>query len=341
MKVLVTGATGTFGHAFTRHVLAFAPGVLLRLMARHEVNLQRMAQRFVADSDRLTWILGDVRDRERVDLAMWGVDAVVHAAALKQVDMVQRNPLEAVKTNIGGSVNVLQAALDARVARCLYLSSDKAVEPVNLYGVTKAVGERLWTSAAEYTGGRGDQRFAALRYGNVLGSRGSVVSVWRRQMAEGRPVSVMPEPATRFLLTPMEAASLAWELLSKGTIVPGGVYVPYLPTAWLSSLADAVVPEGYPRAASEPSAVIEKAHETLVSIHEWPRATRWYAIGDPGAVQPRGFVLYPHPIAADMQFIGRVDTAYSSDSPRMSGWLGVAEIRHMIETIDEAGLLDI
>ena len=179
--ILVTGGTGSFGKKFTEIALREHNIKALRILSRDEVKQLQMKQQF--DDRRIRFFIGDVRDKDRLYRAMNGVDIVVHAAALKQVPAAEYNPLEAVKTNINGAANVIDAAIDSEVPKVMFISTDKAVHPINLYGATKLVAEKLFVQANSYAGGR--TRFSCVRYGNVVGSRGSVIPLFLQQRNNG------------------------------------------------------------------------------------------------------------------------------------------------------------
>jgi UDP-N-acetylglucosamine 4,6-dehydratase (inverting) len=190
--------------------------------------------------DRLRFFIGDVRDEERLSRAMNGVDIVVHAAALKQVPACEYNPIEAVKTNINGSINIINAALDNNVDRVIALSTDKAVHPVNLYGSTKMVAEKLFVQGNSYTGGDRHTKFSCVRYGNVVGSRGSVVPLFLEQKKTGR-LTITDERMTRFWLTLEEGVQFVRNCLP---IMTGGeIFVPKIPSMKVKDLARATAPD--------------------------------------------------------------------------------------------------
>src|SRR5437773_2195850 len=197
--VLLTGGTGSFGRRFTEHLLRKHQPRALRIFSRDELKQLEMQKAFRND-ERLRFFLGDIRDRERVMRAFMGVDVVVHAAALKQVPACEYNPLEAVKTNIMGAANIIDAAIDQNVARVLALSTDKAVNPVNLYGATKLCAEKLFVQGNTYGHPRGTV-FSVVRYGNVIGSRGSVIPLFAAQRETGT-VTVTDRAMTRFWIRP-------------------------------------------------------------------------------------------------------------------------------------------
>src|SRR5208337_4314126 len=181
--ILLTGGTGSFGREFTRIILEQHNPKVLRIFSRDELKQSRMQS--ALNDERLRFFVGDVRDRERLYRAMTGVDIVVHAAALKQVPSCEYNPFEAVKTNILGAQNIIDAAIDNRVQKVIALSTDKAVNPINLYGATKLCAEKIFIHGNSYSGEK-ETRFSCVRYGNVLGSRGSVIPIFFEQRKTGK-----------------------------------------------------------------------------------------------------------------------------------------------------------
>lgn len=236
--VLITGGTGSFGRKFTEIVLNECQPRSVRVYSRDELKQFEMRQSF-ADDPRLRFLIGDVRDKERLHRAMHGVDVVVHAAALKQVPAAEYNPIEAVKTNIMGAVNVIDAAIDNGVPKVIALSTDKAVYPVNLYGATKLVAEKLFVQGNAYTGGRGT-RFSVVRYGNVVGSRGSVIPVFLAQRVNGT-LTLTDERMTRFWITLEQGVRFVLACLER--MHGGEIFIPKLPSMRLTDLADVVAPE--------------------------------------------------------------------------------------------------
>ena len=234
--ILVTGGTGSFGQKFTEIVLKEHNPKAIRIFSRGELLQYQMSQRF--NDDRLRFLIGDVRDRNRVYRAMNGVDVVVHAAALKQVPTAEYNPIEAVKTNIDGAVNVVDAAIDSGVERVIAVSTDKAVHPVNLYGATKLVMERLLIQANVYSG-PSKARFSCVRYGNVVGSRGSVVPLFLRQREEG-VITITDEKMTRFWITLDQGVRFVISCIER--MHGGEVFVPKIPSMKITDLADALAP---------------------------------------------------------------------------------------------------
>lgn len=258
--ILVTGGTGSFGNAFAKLVLSSAKDVTLRVYSRDELKQLQMSDR-LKDS-RVRYLLGDVRDRSRLKRALEGVDLVVHAAALKQVPSCEYNPFEAVQTNVIGSQNVIEASIDAGVQTVLAISTDKAVNPINLYGATKLCSEKLFVSGNTYSGKR-NTRFAVARYGNVVGSRGSVIPLFLKQRETGT-LTITDERMTRFWITLEQAARFVQRCL---TIMQGGeIFVPKIPSMRVTDLARAMAPRA--KLAVVGIRPGEKLHEVLLTDHE-------------------------------------------------------------------------
>jgi UDP-N-acetylglucosamine 4,6-dehydratase len=240
-SVLVTGGTGSFGRKFTELMLRHCELSRLVIFSRDELKQHQMRQCFPDDTpdSPMRYFIGDVRDLSRLQRAMRGVDVVVHAAALKQVPTCEYNPIEAVLTNVMGTRNVIEAALDAGVARVMLVSTDKAVNPANLYGATKLVAEKLFVHANVYSGDR-STRFSCVRYGNVLGSRGSVLPAFLERRATGR-LPVTDGRMTRFWVTLDHVIHFVARSIRQ--MQGGEVFVPKLPSMNITELARAVAPE--------------------------------------------------------------------------------------------------
>ena len=214
--------------------------------------------------------IGDIRDLDRLRMAMEDIDIVIHAAALKQVQSCEYNPLETIKTNIYGSQNVVQAALDCNVEKVLAISTDKAVAPLNLYGSTKMVMEKLFINANSYRGKNHRTKFACTRYGNVADSRGTVVHIWKGQISRGEPLSVTDFDATRFWLTMKEANQFVMECIDNMTHFDGGeIFCPRIPSITVQSLLCAMTPENYPVNVIG-ARIGDKLHEDLILKEEIP-----------------------------------------------------------------------
>jgi UDP-N-acetylglucosamine 4,6-dehydratase len=261
LTVLVTGGTGSFGKKFTKTMLKEYHPKKLIVFSRDELKQHEMRVGGY-DHDSLRYFIGDVRDRDRLKRAMRGVDIVVHAAALKQVPACEYNPIEAVATNIEGAKNVIEAALDCGVKKVLGLSTDKAVNPVNLYGATKLVAEKLLVQANSYHG-EGPTRFSCVRYGNVVGSRGSVIPLFRTQRRNGC-VTVTDAHMTRFWITLDQGVRFVIRCIEQ--MHGGEVFVPKIPSMNIMDLAAAIAPDcRIEEIGIRPG---EKVHEVLVSEDE-------------------------------------------------------------------------
>ena len=235
--ILITGGTGSFGKMFTSLLLKEWNPDSVRIYSRGELLQWEMQQK--NQDERLRFLIGDVRDKDRLYRAMNDVDIVVHAAALKQVPTAEYNPIEAVKTNIDGAANVINASIDNGVERVMALSTDKAVHPVNLYGATKMVAEKLFVQGNAYAGGR-KTRFACTRYGNVVGSRGSIIPLFLEQRKQGR-VTITDERMTRFWLTLEQGARFVARCIE--TMKGGEIFVPKIPSMRITDLARVIAPD--------------------------------------------------------------------------------------------------
>ncbi len=266
--ILLIGGTGSFGRAFLATLLREDNPRSIRIYSRGEM-LQYETEKMFPD-DRIRFFIGDVRDKERLSRAMNGVDIVVHTAALKQVTACEYNPIEAVKTNINGSINTINAALDNNVDRVIAISTDKAVHPVNLYGSTKMVAEKLFIQGNSYTGDDRHTKFSCVRYGNVVGSRGSVIPLFLEQKNTGR-LTITDERMTRFWLTLEESVAFVRNCFS---IMTGGeIFVPKIPSMCVSDLAHAIAPDAKIEIIGiRPG---EKIHEILLTEDE-ARHTKEY-----------------------------------------------------------------
>src|SRR5688572_5717246 len=239
-SILITGGTGSFGRAFTRAILAHGNPKKVIVFSRDEQKHHAMQTEF--GDPRIRYFVGDVRDANRMHLALRSVDMVVHAAGMKHVHVCEYNPIEAINTNITGTVNVIQAALDQGVEKVVGVSTDKAVAPVNLYGASKLCLEKLLVAANSYSGDR-STRFSVVRYGNVMGSAGSVIPLFLRQRQQGK-LTITDERMTRFWIDMNGAIELVLQALN---LMQGGeIFIPKLPAASVQVLADTLAP-GVPR----------------------------------------------------------------------------------------------
>lgn len=235
--ILATGGTGSFGKKFTEMTLKEHNPKAIRIFSRGELLQMQMQQQFDNDP-RLRFFIGDVRDKGRLSRAMNGVDIVVHAAALKQVPACEYNPIEAVKTNIDGAANVIDVAIDNKVEKVIAISTDKAVHPINLYGATKLVAEKLFVQGNTYAG-KGGTRFSVVRYGNVVGSRGSVIPLFLKQRENGK-ITITDERMTRFWLTLEQGVRFVISCIDR--MRGGEIFVPKITSMKLVDLADAIAP---------------------------------------------------------------------------------------------------
>ena len=238
-SILITGGTGSFGRRFARLALErFKPRRLV-IFSRDELKQSEMQAEF--DSPAMRFFIGDVRDRDRLMQAMRGIDVVVHAAALKQVPAAEYNQMECVKTNVHGAENVIAAAIENEVEKVVALSTDKAANPINLYGATKLVSDKLFVAANNLAGGH-RTRFAVVRYGNVVGSRGSVVPLFRKLLQQGaRELPITDERMTRFWITLDEGVGFVFRSLER--MQGGEIFVPKIPSARITDLAQAMAPD--------------------------------------------------------------------------------------------------
>lgn len=262
-SILITGGTGSFGHKFTETVLANYEPKKVIILSRDEFKQYMMAKKFPEQRYPIRYFLGDVRDRNRLYRAFEDVDYVVHAAALKQVPALEYNPTEAVQTNVIGADNIVDAAIDAGVKKVISLSTDKAVNPINLYGATKLVAEKIFIAANAYGGGR--VKFAGVRYGNVVGSRGSVIPLFLSLKEKGvKEIPITDIRMTRFWITLKEAVDLVFTALNEAE--GGEIFVPKIPSMKMTDLASAINPcFKFKIIGIRPG---EKVHETLVSEDE-------------------------------------------------------------------------
>ncbi len=319
-SILITGGTGSFGKAFLQQVLETQNPGRVVIFSRDELKQYDMRQIW-GDDPRVRFFLGDIRDRERLRMALHGVDYVVHAAALKQVDTAEYNPMEYVKTNILGSENVIQASLEAGVKKVVALSTDKASSPVNLYGATKLTADKLFISSNHYAVD-GGTRFSVVRYGNVMGSRGSVIPFFRKIAAEGRPLPITDRRMTRFWITLPQAVQFVID--SFADMSGGELYVPRIPSMLVTDLAEAVAPgmEQF-EIGIRPG---EKMHEEMISTED---ARRTVKRPDRYVVQPT-LALWGGFKEATGDAVPE-GFAYTSD--KNDQWLDVAQLRNMLNDL--------
>jgi UDP-N-acetylglucosamine 4,6-dehydratase len=317
-SILVTGGTGSFGKAFLRYVLDNEDPRRVVVFSRDELKQHEVRRQF-DDDPRLRWFIGDIRDRQRLERAMHGVDYVVHAAALKQVDTAEYNPFEYVQTNVNGSQNVIEAAIDQGVQKVVALSTDKASSPINLYGATKLCSDRMFVSANHYAAHH-PTRFSVVRYGNVMGSRGSVIPVFRDLAARGQSLPITDKRMTRFWITLPQAVQFVVDSFDSKR--GGELYVPRIPSMKVVDLAEAVAP-GAPthEIGIRPG---EKLHEEMIAGDDSRRTLR---LGDRYVIMPyvAGWGYEP---PADGEPV-EDGWAYRSDNNDL--WLSVEELRDLAD----------
>jgi UDP-N-acetylglucosamine 4,6-dehydratase len=316
-SVLVTGGTGSFGRKFIEVMLTEHQPEKVIVFSRDELKQHEMREAGM-DDPRLRYFIGDVRDLLRLRRAMEGIDVVVHAAALKQVPAAEYNPIEAIMTNIMGARNVIEAALDNKVKRVMAMSTDKAVNPINLYGATKLAAEKLTVQSNAYAGGK-KTRFSCVRYGNVVGSRGSVIPVFQRQREDGH-ITLTDERMTRFWLSIDQGVRFTIRCIEQ--MRGGEVFVPKIPSTRVVDVAKAVAPDAEVELIGiRPG---EKMHEMLVSEDE---ARHTVELDDMYVVEPPGALWFGHEWREKGKPLPE-GFAYSSDNNQQS--LTVDEIRELV-----------
>lgn len=322
--ILLTGGTGSFGKKFTERVFQKYEPKKIIVYSRDEYKHYIMKQNFKKYEDRIRYFIGDVRDKERLERAFDEVDYVVHAAALKQVPLCEYNPFEAVKTNILGAQNIVQAAIDNGVKKVVALSTDKAVNPINLYGATKMVSDKVFISANAYAGGK-DTILSVVRYGNVAGSRGSVIPFFKMMLDKGEnTLPITDKRMTRFWITLDEAVDLVLKALdeSKG----GETYISKIPSFTVTDLAEAMNSGGATKEIGIREG--EKLHEVMVTKYD---SFQTFEYDD-------HFIIYPHfdwwDFDAHFTSGGnKVNEFFTYSSDNNKQWLTVDEIRERIEEI--------
>lgn len=321
-RILVTGGTGSFGRAFVATVLRQWSPAKLIVYSRDEMKQYDMEQMFPVERyDCMRYFIGDVRDVSRLEMAFRDVDYVVHAAALKHVPIAEYNPFECIHTNVLGAENVVRAALRAGVRRVIALSTDKAANPINLYGASKLASDKVFV-ASNNLAGKQDTRFAVVRYGNVLGSRGSVIPMFRRMLAEGAHcLPITDERMTRFWITLQQG--IAFVLSSFSVMTGGEIFVPKIPSMRLVDLVKAIAPDATTRVIGiRPG---EKLHEVMITTDD-SRMTLDY--DDRYVIKPPFERWQPHPALGDE---GRpVANGFSYASDTNTEWLSIEELRALL-----------
>ena len=318
--ILITGGTGSFGNAFTSYVLEHYKPKKIIIYSRDEYKQFLMANKYKEYGDVLRFFVGDVRDKDRLYRAFNGVDYVVHAAALKQVPACEYNPMEAVKTNIDGAMNIVDAALDCGVKRVVALSTDKAVNPINLYGGTKLVSDKLFIAANAYSGQK-DVRFSIVRYGNVAGSRGSVIPFFRNIIEQGgSSLPITDYRMTRFWISLEQGVGLVIKALAEAK--GGEIFISKIPSFKITDLAQAMLP-----GCAMPEVGIregEKLHEIMVTREDSMHTYEY----------EKHFIVYPHYNWWGGQKVlpggKQVEPGFEYSSGSNTEWLGTEDIRKLL-----------
>ena len=321
--ILITGGTGSFGKCFTKYVLENYNPKKIIIYSRDEFKQFNMANQLKEYKDRLRFFIGDVRDKDRLYRAFEGVDYVVHAAAMKQVPACEYNPIEAVKTNINGAMNIIDAALDKNVKRVVALSTDKAVNPINLYGGTKLVSDKLFISANAYAGAK-DVCFSIVRYGNVAGSRGSVIPFFRDIVESGgTKLPITDYRMTRFWISLVEGVELVIKALSEAK--GGETFISKIPSFKITDLAQAILP-----GCEMPEVGIregEKLHEIMVTKEDSMNTYEY----------DKHFIVYPNMEwwnNSKIQAGGKkVEQGFAYSSDNNTEWLSVEELKEKLNNI--------
>lgn len=329
-NILITGGTGSFGKKFLEMVFQIYNPNKVIIYSRDEYKQSIMKTEFKAklDMSKVRFFIGDVRDKDRLFRAFENVDYVIHAAAMKQVPTCEYNPIEAVKTNIHGAQNVIDAALDRNVKKVVALSTDKAVNPINLYGGTKLVSDKLFVAANAYTGYK-DTRFSVVRYGNVAGSRGSVIPIWRNIIQKGgKTLGVTDMRMTRFWITLEQGVELVFKALSESK--GGETYISKIPSFHIGDLANAMLPcceidefgirEG------------EKLNEVMITKDD-SLTTYEY---------DKHYIIYPHYEWANLEENmlpngKKVVEGFEYNSATNTEWLSVEQLKKALADIESKG----
>ncbi|WP_433373635.1 UDP-N-acetylglucosamine 4,6-dehydratase (inverting) [Actinoplanes sp. CA-142083] len=317
-SILVTGATGSFGKAFLTYALEHLDPQRIVIFSRDELKQYEVRQMF-GDDKRLRFFLGDIRDKDRLARAMHGVDYLIHAAALKQVDTAEYNPSEFVATNINGSQNVIDVAIDAGVKKVVALSTDKASSPINLYGATKLVADKSFIAGNHYAATH-PTRLSVVRYGNVMGSRGSVVPLFRKLAAEGKSLPITDKRMTRFWITLPQAVKFVVDSFDK--MAGGELFVPRIPSMRIMDLVEAVAPGSETHETGiRPG---EKLHEEMIASDDSRRTLRF----------PDRYVVQP--VVASWGYTtpeggAEVEDGFNYRSDNNDLWLSIEDMRKLID----------
>lgn len=323
--ILITGGTGTFGKAFTKYVLTHYNPKKIIIYSRDEFKQFNMQNEFKEYASKLRFFIGDVRDKERLERALEGVDYVVHAAALKQVPACEYNPAEAIKTNINGAQNVIDACLNTGVKKVVALSTDKAVNPVNLYGGTKLVSDKLFIAANAYAGEK-DINFSIVRYGNVAGSRGSVIPFFDTLLQNGaKELPITDYRMTRFWISLQQGVELVIKALEEAK--GGETFISKIPSFKITDLAEAMAPGMPTKEVGIREG--EKLHEIMVTVEDAPNTYEY----------DKHYIVYPQMVWSEERRAvptgKKVPDGFSYSSDNNTEWLTVEQIRELLSSMEE------
>lgn len=327
--LLITGGTGSFGRTLARTLLSDCPIEKVIIFSRDEWKQWEMQQSDpLFSSSKIRYFLGDVRDLQRLTRAFNDVDYIIHTAALKQVPAAEYNPSEFVKTNVLGAMNIIEASINCGVKKVIALSTDKACNPVNLYGATKLCSDKLFVNGNAYVGARGYPTFSVVRYGNVLGSRGSIIPHWKKQIAEGAAtLSITDAAMTRFWISLKQAVDFVLSSLmtSKG----GEIFVPKIPSMKITDLAAAIAPElPIEICGIRPG---EKLHEMMITVED---ASHTVEFEDHYAIIPKIHAHSSEEMIAYSEGGNKVPADFSYRSDTNSQWLDVATLQALLTNED-------
>lgn len=328
-SILITGGTGSFGKQMLKQLLAHHNPKRVSIFARGEYNhflLQNSLSE--EESKKVRFFVGDVRDLDRMVMAMRGIDIVIHAAAQKQVPLAEYNPFECIRTNVIGAENVVQAAIRANVNKVLALSTDKAVNPINLYGASKLASDKIFVAANALAAGT-DTSFSVVRYGNVLGSRGSVIPFFRQLLKDGATeLPVTDDRMTRFWITLEQA--VAFTITCIGSMRGGEIFVPKIPSMRITDLVTALAPDIDTKIVGiRPG---EKLHELMITDHNAPTTLD---MGDRYVIEPE-WNFWSRP-AHEKDGYPLVPEGFEYTSDKNDWWISVEELRDTLETIPAEG----
>jgi len=319
-NILITGGTGSFGHAFVKMTLEkFNPRRLI-IFSRDEMKQWEMAKNY-RDDDRVRFFIGDIRDKDRLYRALDGVDFVVHAAATKIVPTAEYNPFECIKTNIDGAMNLIDASIDSEVKKIVALSTDKACKPVNLYGATKLASDKLFVASNSSYRGSKDTRFSVVRYGNVMGSRGSVIPFFLSKKNQSK-LPITDKRMTRFMITLEESVELVWEAFED--MQGGEIYVKKIPSMKVIDIAKTVAPDlEHEIIGIRPG---EKLHEEMISVED---AEFTYEYDNYFKILPQ--IHEWHTDSLRIKDGVKVDPGFSYSSKNNSDWMPEEYLRDWIK----------